>query len=202
MAAARLVVIGASAGGLPVLQETLRELSADFPAIICVVVHIPAWRRNLLPALLRLDGRHAIEPVNHQPLRPGRVYVAPPDHHLIIDDGEALVWHGPKENSHRPAINALFRSAAITHGPDVVGIVLSGALEDGATGLWWIKRHGGIAIVQDPKDAQFPSMPQSALATVDVDYCVAARDLPALLAQLVGNDRGAAEPSEAENPHA
>ena len=96
----------------------------------------------------------------------------------------------------RPPITALFRSAAITHGPQVIGIVLSGALEDAATGLWWIKRHGGIAIVQDPRDALFPSMPQSALATVDVDYCVAARDLPALLVRLVGDAALGSEPSE------
>jgi two-component system chemotaxis response regulator CheB len=103
----------------------------------------------------------------------------------MIEGGEFLVWHGPKENSQRPAINALFRSAAVAYGSRVVGIVLSGALDDGSTGLWWIKKHGGIAIVQDPKDARFPSMPQSALSTVDVDYCVAAKDIPELLVRLV-----------------
>ena len=182
--AARFIVIGASAGGLPVLQDVLGRLSDAFPATICVVVHIPAWRRSGLPSVLKIDGRHAIEPTHRQPLMPGQVYVAPPDYHLLVEEGAATLWHGPKENSHRPAINALFRSAAITYGSAVVGVVLSGALEDGATGLWWIKRHGGIAIVQDPGDAQFPSMPRRALATVEVDHCVSARDLPALLARL------------------
>src|SRR3981081_2816180 len=115
----RMIVIGASAGGISVLREVLAGLSSGFPAIICVVIHIPAWRKNLLPTLLRIDDHQAVNPVNRQRLALGRVYVAPPDHHLMIDDGEALLWHGPKENSHRPAINALFRSAAITHGPQV-----------------------------------------------------------------------------------
>jgi len=191
-----MIVIGASAGGLPVLREMLGRLSAPFPAVICVVVHIPAWRRNLLPTLLAMGGRPAIEPVNRQPLASGHVYVAAPDHHLIVEDGAAILWHGPKENSHRPSINALFRSAAVAYGPRVVGNVLSGALDDGATGLWWIKRHGGIAVVQDPHDAQFPSMPESALATVDVDYCVAAHDLPALLLRLVQEDASGSNPRQ------
>lgn len=187
----RVVVIGASAGGIPVLQSILAALPSPFPAIICVVVHIPAWRRSLLPAVLSVDGRAAIEPINHQTLMPDHLYVAAPDHHLIIDQEEAVLWHGPKENSHRPAVNALFRSAAVAHGPKVVGVVLSGALEDGSTGLWWIKRRGGIAIVQDPRDARFPSMPQSALATVDVDYCVPGSEIASLLVRLVHNGAAA-----------
>jgi two-component system chemotaxis response regulator CheB len=177
-------VIGASAGGLSVLETVVKGLPTDFPAAICVVVHIPAWRKNFLTSVLKLDGRQAVEPVNRQPLSPGHLYVAPPDHHLMVEEGTMVIWHGPKENSHRPAVNALFRSAAVAYGPRVVGLVLSGALEDGSTGLWWIKRYGGIAIVQDPKDAQFPSMPQTALETVDVDFCVPGRDLPALLVRL------------------
>jgi two-component system chemotaxis response regulator CheB len=180
-----LVVIGASAGGLPVLQQILAALPADLPATVCAVVHIPPWRRSYLPSVLTFAGRPAIEPMNHQPLNHGRAYIAPPDHHLMVEEGQAVLWHGPKENRHRPAVNALFRSAAIAYGSRVVGVVLSGALEDGATGLWWIKRHGGVAVVQDPKDAQFPTMPQSALATVDADYCVPATTIPNLLVQLV-----------------
>jgi two-component system chemotaxis response regulator CheB len=131
--------------------------------------------------------------MNHQEMVPGRVYLAPDDHHLLIEDGQIELWHGPKENSQRPAVNVLFRSAAISRTVDVIGVVLSGTGDDGATGLWWIKRHGGVTIVQDPRDAQFPAMPQHALETVDVDYCVPAGEIPALLTGLV-NCR-AAEPA-------
>jgi two-component system chemotaxis response regulator CheB len=193
-----LIVIGASAGGLPVLEEMLRRLPTDFPAIICLVVHIPPWRKSFLASVLTVEGRTAVEPMNHQPLSAGRVYVAPPDHHLMVEDGQALLWHGPKENRQRPSVNALFRSAAVSYGPRVIGVVLSGALEDGATGLWWIKRHGGVAIVQDPRDAQFPTMPESALAAVEVDHCVPAKDMPELLVRLVSN---VAEPGRAEERH-
>jgi len=183
-----IVVLGASAGGMPVLQRIVAALPSNFPAVLCAVVHIPAWRRSMLPAVLSVDSRPAVEPVNRQPLAPGRLYVAAPDHHLIVEQGEAVLWHGPKENSHRPAVNALFRSAAVSYGPYAIGVVLSGALEDGSTGLWWIKRNGGVAIVQDPRDAQFPSMPQSALSTVDVDYCVPGDQIASLLVRLVGDD--------------
>jgi two-component system, chemotaxis family, protein-glutamate methylesterase/glutaminase len=186
--APHVVVFGASAGGVPVLQHIVTTLPRDFPAIMCAVVHIPSWRRSLLPAVLSLDDRTAVEPVNRQPLVPSRLYVAAPDHHLIVEKGEAVLWHGPKENSHRPAVNALFRSAAVAYGSTVIGVVLSGALEDGSTGLWWIKRHGGVAVVQDPRDAQFPSMPRSALSTVDVDYCLPGHEIAPLLVRLVGHD--------------
>jgi two-component system chemotaxis response regulator CheB len=182
--APKIVVIGASAGGLLPLQEVLGALPVPFPAVICVVVHIPAWRKSLLPSALSVNGHRAVEAMNRQELIPGQVYVAPADHHLLVDEGEAVLWHGPKENAHRPAVNALFRSAAVTYGPAAVGLVLSGALEDGATGLWWIKRHGGIAIVQDPKEAQFSSMPESALSTVEVDHCLPARRIAPVLLEL------------------
>jgi two-component system chemotaxis response regulator CheB len=193
-----VVVFGASAGGLPVLERILRELPADFPGIICVVVHIPPWRKSYLSTVLTMDGRRAVEPMNHQPLIPGRVYVAPPDHHFTIEEGgQALLWHGPKENSQRPAVNALFRSAAVIYGPRVVGVILSGALEDGATGLWWIKRHGGVAIVQDPRDAQFPGMPQTALTAVDVDYCAYSDAIPGILIRLLAHPEHTAGTQEA-----
>jgi two-component system, chemotaxis family, protein-glutamate methylesterase/glutaminase len=190
-----IVVIGASAGGVRAVKAILGELPPDFPAIVCVVVHIPAWRKSVLPSVLAIDGRSGMEAANHQTLSAGRVYIAPADHHLLVDHGEAILWHGPKENSHRPAINALFRSAAVAYGAGVAGVVLSGVLEDGATGLWWIKRHGGVAIVQDPKDAQFPSMPESALSTVDVDYCLPAQGIARVLIRLASNSRSPDESS-------
>jgi two-component system chemotaxis response regulator CheB len=200
--APRIIVVGASAGGIAVLQDTLARLPRAFPAIICAVVHMPPWRRSTLPSMLAVDDRPAIEPVNRQPLIAGRLYVAPSDHHLLVEPGEAVLWHGPKENSQRPSINALFRSAAIAYGAGAIGVVLSGAFEDGATGLWWIKRHGGVAIVQDPKEAEVPSMPQAAIATVDVDYCVTARELAPLLMRLTTDADPQPQPSTAGETNA
>jgi two-component system, chemotaxis family, protein-glutamate methylesterase/glutaminase len=185
-----VVVVGASEGCIPILRTLISELPAGFPAAICMVVHADAWRRHGLRSALTVDGRAPIEPVNHQLLVDGRVYLAPPDHHLLLEPGEALLWHGPKENSRRPAVNALFRSAAVAYGAEAIGLVLSGTIDDGATGLWWIKRHGGITIVQDPRETQQGAMQGSALDAVEVDHCVVARQLPALLTELVGGSHG------------
>jgi two-component system chemotaxis response regulator CheB len=114
----------------------------------------------------------------------GVVYVAPPDHHLLIDDSHVGVKRGPKENGFRPSIDALFRSAAYSYGPGAIGVVLSGALNDGASGLWSIKRLGGIAIVQDPYEARYPSMPRSALEYIEADYKVRSTEIAPLLASL------------------
>jgi two-component system, chemotaxis family, protein-glutamate methylesterase/glutaminase len=181
-----VIVIGASDAGVPVIRDLLGALPAGFPAVICVVVHTSRWRTQALVTALTVDGRVPIEPVNHQMLTPGRVYVAPADHHLLLNQDEVLVWHGPKEDSHRPAVNALFRSAAVAYGAQVVGVVLSGTVQDGTTGLWWIKRYGGVTVVQDPRDQ--PELMPSALDGIDVDYCVPARDLPRLLVQLATGD--------------
>jgi two-component system chemotaxis response regulator CheB len=116
---------------------------------------------------------------------PGTIYVAPPDHHLLIEDGHIGVKKGPKENRFRPSIDALFRSAAYTFGAGAIGVVLSGELDDGTSGLWTIKRLGGISIVQQPEDAMFASMPRSALSQVEVDYSVRAADIGPLLTMLV-----------------
>lgn len=165
-----LVVIGASAGGHRPLLDLAARLPADFPAALCVVVHIPPHSPSHLPELLNragpLPAQHA-QP--HQPLRPGHIYCAPPDHHLLVDDGHLSLAKGPRENRSRPAIDPLFRSAAYRHGPAVIGLLLSGLLDDGTSGLWTIKRFGGTVIVQDPAEAEFPAMPQSALQQVAVD---------------------------------
>ena len=167
------------------------SLPRDLPASVCVAVHLPASRRSHLADILsRAGGPPAIDPVDGQPLERGFIYVAPPDHHLMIDDSHMRLWRGPKENLQRPAVNALFRSAAVSHGSRAIGVVLSGSLEDGATGLWWIKRYGGVAVVQDPADAKFPSMPQQALSTVDVDFSLPVARMPALLIHLVTGREG------------
>lgn len=163
-----LVAIGGSAGGIRVLQAVLERLPADLPATVAVVIHVhrdaPAAlagvldRRSALPVTNAVDGA---------PLRPGHVVVAPPDAHLLVrPDGTAALDRGPRENGHRPAVDVLFRSAAIALADRVVGVVLSGALDDGTAGLLAVHRHGGVSIVQDPIDALYDGMPSSALQHV------------------------------------
>jgi len=181
----RCIVIGASAGGFEVLKQLVSQLPADLAVPVFVVLHIPAYEPSLLPELLDHFGAlPALHPEDGAPIQAGVIYVAPPDHHLLIDDGRVAVKKGPKENGFRPSIDALFRSAAYSYGPGAIGVVLSGALNDGASGLWSVKRLGGIAIVQDPYEARYPSMPRSALEYIEADYKVRSADIATLLAQL------------------
>ncbi|QCO06672.1 chemotaxis protein CheB [Azospirillum argentinense] len=180
-----LIVVGASAGGLEALEALVRELPADLPAAVCVVLHIgdrPSTAPSILDRAGPLSASHATD---REPLRAGRIYVAPPGCHLVVEPpGRLRLSRGPRENSTRPAADPLFRSAARACGPKVVGVVLSGALNDGTAGLAEIKRQGGIAVVQDPADARHPGMPRSALDHVAVDHCVPAAAMGALLARL------------------
>jgi two-component system chemotaxis response regulator CheB len=180
-----IIVIGASAGGVDALPRLIGSLPADLPAAVFVVLHIPAQGRDLLPELIRrtasLSAAHA---VNGEKVRPGHVYLAQPDHHLQIDGPRVRVTRGPRENFHRPSIDALFRSAADSYGPRVVGVVLTGNLDDGTAGLHAVKCQGGVAIVQDPRDAAVPAMPQSALRNVKVNHCVPLAKIGPLLVQL------------------
>lgn len=181
----RCIVIGASAGGFEVVVDLVSRLPPDLPAPVFVVMHIPAYHPSYLPDILSQSGPlPAVHPEDGVKIQDGYVYVAPPDHHLLVDDGHVAVKKGPKENGFRPSIDALFRSAAYSYGPNAIGVVLSGALHDGASGLWSIKRLGGIAIVQDPYEAQYPSMPRSALEYVDADYRLQAKEMSPLLVRL------------------
>src|SRR5437762_83760 len=147
-----IIVIGASAGGVQVLQELMRGLPEDFPGAVFVVVHTSPSSPGILPQILARAGPlPAAHAENGEKIRMGRVYVAPPDFHLLLQDGKMLVTRGPKENGFRPAVDALFRTAARAHGPRVVGVVLTGGLDDGTLGLTHIKHEGGIAVAQDPE---------------------------------------------------
>lgn len=186
MAGRDIIVVGASAGGIESLTGLLNGLPADFPAAVFVVWHMPTTSVGVLPRMLE---RYSVLPIDNavdgEPVVPGRVYTAPPDHHLLLENGHVRLTRGPKENRFRPAVDPLFRSAAYSYGSRVVGVVLSGALDDGTSGLWMIKDRGGIAVVQDPVDAIVPDMPRNALRNVDVDYTVRLSEMPGLLAQLV-----------------
>lgn len=191
-----IIAIGASAGGVETLRTVVERLPAKLIAAVFAVVHVHPGANSMLPQVL---ARRAQVPVSHakdgETIRPGHIYVAPPDHHLLVNEGHVRLSRGPRENGVRPAIDALFRSAAVCCGPRVVGVVLTGMLNDGTAGLMAIKRCGGLAVVQDPADALFPPMPQSALEHVEVDHCVPAADIGPLLGRVAGqpaNDAPAA----------
>ena len=178
-----IIVIGASAGGFAVLKQLVAALPANLPAALFVVWHMPPDGLGVLSEVLkRANTLSVADALDGEPIVPGRIYVAPLDHHLLVEPGRVRVTKGPKEHRFRPAIDPLFRSAA--YGPGVIGVVLSGALDDGTAGLVAIKRHGGMAVVQDPLDAEVASMPRNAMRAADVDYAVPAADLAALLARL------------------
>ena len=180
-----IIVVGASAGGVKALQTIARRLPADLPAAIFVVLHIPAHIPSHLDHILvRAGPMPAHEAIHGEKIEPGQFYVAPPDRHLLVRHGHVELSFGAKENGMRPAVDPLFRSAARAYRGRVVGIVLSGTLADGTAGLGVIKQLGGIAIVQDPTDAEHDGMPTSALEQVSVDYVLTAEEIGDTLARL------------------
>lgn len=165
-----IFAIGASAGGVETLSTLIGCLPANFPGAIFVVIHIAPTAKSVLPAILERRGLlRAIHPRDGDRIEPSVVYIAPPDHHLVVERDRVRVTRGASENGSRPAVDVLFRSAAAAYGARVTGIVLSGNLDDGTAGLVSIQRCGGTTVVQDPEEALFPGMVQSALANVDVD---------------------------------
>lgn len=186
MAERNIVVIGCSVGGVEALQTIAAGLPENFPAAVFVVLHVAPQSRSVLPNILNRAGPlPAKHPVQREEIRRGHIYVAPPDHHLIIEDGHVVLSRGPKENRHRPSLDPLFRSAARAYGRQVIGIILTGSLDDGTVGLQTVKKAGGVAIVQDPQDAVCGEMPRSAIDHVKVDYIVPVTQIPALLVELV-----------------
>jgi len=192
-----VVVIGASSGGVEALSKVLGSLPGDLAAAVFVVLHVSPDAPSYLPAILNRAGQiPAAHAVDQEPIRRGRVYVAPPGMQTYVHRGRLAVRRGPVENLHRPAIDPLFRTAAHHYGPRVIGIVLSGALDDGAAGMLAVKRAGGVAIVQDPNDAAFPSMPMRALERIDADFCVPIEQVGALVVELVASGVDDALPAE------
>ena len=184
-----IITIGASAGGLEPLKQVLTALPADLPAAIFVVLHV-GGSSHLAEILHRHSNLPVHRAVSGAAVEPGHVYVAVPGCHLLLHDSHVLLRRGPRENLSRPAIDPLFRSAATVFGARVIGVVLSGALNDGTAGLRAIKRCGGIAVVQLPSDAVFPEMPIGALRHVRADHLAAGHDIGALLARLVHEPAG------------
>lgn len=181
-----IIVIGSSAGGIESLQQLVQDLPAGLPAAVCIVQHILPGSPSLLASILERVGRlPALSPEDGVTFEHGHIYVAPPDHHLLVQGTKLRVLRGPTENRHRPAVDPLFRSAAWSCGPRVVGVVLSGAMDDGTAGLWAVKSCGGTTVVQDPDDALFPWMPRNALRQVEIDHCLPLSGMGRLLTELV-----------------
>lgn len=181
-----LVVAGASAGGVEALRSLARALPSDFPAAVLVTMHLSPGAHSALPQILdRAGALPAVTATHGAPLTPGVIHVAPPDRHLLVDDGVIVLTKGPAENGHRPAINATFRSVAVAAGPRAVGVVLSGSLDDGALGLRSIVDRGGAAVVQDPADALYAGMPESALAQVATEHVLPIGEIGPMLDKLV-----------------
>jgi two-component system chemotaxis response regulator CheB len=186
MAKRDIIVIGASAGGVESLTKLLRGLPEEFPASVFIVQHLSPHRESILPDILQRASKLPVSsPNNKEKFRKGHIYVAPPDKHLILENNHMNLVHGPKENHSRPSVDVLFRSAANAYGERVIGIILTGSLGDGTTGLQAIKSAGGVAIVQDPADAIDPSMPLSAAQQVAVDASLPLSKIPQELTKLV-----------------
>jgi two-component system, chemotaxis family, protein-glutamate methylesterase/glutaminase len=186
MPARRILALGASAGGLKALCRIVAGLPADLQAAVFVCQHVAPDKPSLLPGIL---GRYGALPARHptdgERIENGQIYVALPDHQLMVEEDVVRVVRGPQESRFRPQVDVLFSSAARAHGPNVVGVVLSGNLDDGTAGLQAIKRGGGVAVVQDPEDAEHAAMPIHALHNVEVDYCVPIEEMAALLVRLL-----------------
>ncbi len=186
----RLIVIGASAGGMSALKELVSQFPSDFPAPVFIVNHMGAHTTG--EALVKVLNESGSLPCSHahdqQVFKSGNIYLAPSDQHMLIVEGKILVTKGARENRSRPAIDPLFRSAAVAYGNRVVGIILTGFLDDGTSGMMAIKRCGGMCIVQDPDDASYPDMPQSVIANVGADYCLPVAEMGALLSDLVSRE--------------
>lgn len=193
-----VVVIGASAGGVEALRCVAETLPGDLDAAVFVVLHLSPTAASVLPRILARAGRlPAVHPENGARAVPGMIVVAPPDRHLgVADDGRIALTHGPRLRGYRPAVDRLFTTAASFYGPRVVGVILTGALDDGSAGLAAIARAGGAAIVQDPADALYPAMPANALRTVPEAEIVALDRIGPRIAELVRGDDAAAERRE------
>jgi two-component system chemotaxis response regulator CheB len=191
-----VIVVGGSAGALDGVLDFASKLPADLPAAVFIVIHTSPQYDSILPDLIRRDSRlPAAHAVDREPIKRGRIYVAPPDFHLLVKPGFVQLSHGPYENRFRPAIDPLFRSAAVAYDQRVVGVILSGGLDDGTHGSMLVKRHCGMVIVQNPEVALIPSMPLSVLRNVEVDHILPANEIAGVVVKLAG------DPVPGEDPH-
>ena len=192
-----VVAIGASAGGVEALKRLVGALPAEYPGALFVVLHMSAEAHSTLPAILTRAGQlPAVQATDQMPIEQGRIHVAPPDYHLLVERGVLRVVQGPRENRHRPAIDPLFRSLAWAYGPRAVGVVLTGNLDDGTAGLWALKSCGGTTVVQEPNEADHPQMPMNALMHNRIDHRLPLEGIAALLTELAEEGAEPFEPRQ------
>ncbi len=191
------IVIGASAGGIAALQDLVAGFAADLPAAIFITLHMSERTGAYLPQLLNAVSALPASPaLDGEAIQHGRIYVAPPDYHLLFTPEALHLGHGPKEGLQRPSINVMFRSAAAVFGARTAGVVLTGMLDDGAAGLWEILEHGGATIVQDPEEAAYHSMPECAVRGLNVQYILRLKEMAPLLTRLSTGERRDTTPQE------
>lgn len=192
-----LIVIGASAGGMQALKALVAQFPANLAAPVFIVTHMsPETSGEMLVRVLGAAGALSCQLArNGQRFAPGQIYVAPADRHMLIDGGQILITKGARENRSRPAIDPLFRSAAVAHGNRVIGVILTGLLDDGTSGMMAIRRCGGTCIVQEPDEADYPDMPRSVMVNVGVDHCLPIADMGALLTDLARHTPTARAPA-------
>lgn len=192
-----IIVIGSSAGGVNALKEIAGLLPANMEASVFIVQHVSPDSISLLPRILSHGGKlKAVHPEDGEVIQRGYIYIAPPDRHMLIEGDHILIKKGPKENRFRPSVDALFRSAAYNYGPRVIGVVLTGMLDDGTSGMWSVNRLGGICVVQQPEDAAYPAMPLNVLEYVRPDHVVPLSAIPGLLIELVQTPVDDEEPDQ------
>jgi two-component system chemotaxis response regulator CheB len=197
--ARNIIAIGASAGGIEAIQKVISGFQPDLRAAVFVTQHLSDRSQGILPDILnRVGSLPAMHPWEETPIQMGRIYVAPPDYHLLLTPDTVYLGHGPKENLQRPCINTMFRSAAASHGERVAGVLLTGLLDDGAAGLWEIQQKGGATIVQDPGEAEYKSMPESAIRGLNVQYIVRLAEMAPLLTRLTMGDKNVQLPGGAK----
>jgi two-component system, chemotaxis family, protein-glutamate methylesterase/glutaminase len=195
MANRDIVAIGTSAGGVEALLFLVRHLPVDLPASILVTIHLSSQHRSALDEILSRAGPlKATFAAEGDVLRKGQIYIAPPSRHLLVEGERLALGRGPRENNARPAVDPMMRSTALCCGSRTIGVILTGALGDGASGLWAVSQAGGMTVVQDPRDAAFPGMPRSALERLAPDHVTHLADMPRLLQDLVRQPAGEPTP--------
>lgn len=190
--------MGASAGGVEALSVLMAGLPPDFPAAVFVVLHLMGGRSMLAPILSRSGPLPASAAIDRERFSHSHIYVAPPDFHMVLEEGLIRLNQSPREKGCRPAIDPLFRSAATIYGPRVIGVVLSGLLHDGAEGLAVVKAHGGLTVVQDPSDAKYSAMPTAAIASTDIDSVAPVDRIASVLVHFVSPVSSVAVPGGEE----
>ncbi len=191
-----IVVIGASAGGLDALVEMVQTIQKGLDVAYCIVLHLS--RKGIgdfvVHRLTNVTALHCSLVVNGAPIKRDNIYIARPNQHMLVKDNHFILGAGPEENRFRPSVDVLFRSAAVAYSSHAVGIILSGMLDDGTSGMWAIKRSGGTCIVQDPNQAEYPEMPLSVINNMQVDHVASLEEIGALVAEIVKHKKGGKKP--------